>query len=92
MQELSKREIILQNLLAQAATLLFKTSKALNPLTQEELIIQCEEWFVEAPRIIIACLAETEKRPTPRPVAIIDVKWKSAPTLPDDHPLKYFLG
>lgn len=93
MCDLSYREIVLQNLLAQAANLLFLTSKALNPKTQEELIIECEEWFNKAPRIIESCLAtETpEKKPE---ITIINVGWK-APTiviLPDDHPLKYFLG
>jgi len=51
MQPLSQRELLLHNLLATAATLVYRSARAMeshNLLLQTSLVIECENWFSEA--------------------------------------------
>lgn len=51
MHPLSQRELLLHNLLATAATLVFRSAKAMekpNLLLQQALVIECEAWISEA--------------------------------------------
>jgi hypothetical protein len=107
MRELSPRELLLQNLLAQSATLLYRVSRTLHPTYNESLIIECEEWFTEAKGAIAECLEEDARaeKITPARTLPVELGWRGAPaqqrnapiiTLADEpepkNPLKYFLG
>lgn len=64
MRPLSPRELVLHNLLAQAATLVFRAAKAMekpNLVLQQTLVIECEEWIFEAVSTLSAEIATEER-------------------------------
>lgn len=64
MREFSPREVLLQNLLAQSATLLFRSTKLLHSTStseRENLIIEIEEYFEEAQAAIAESIREDSK-------------------------------
>jgi len=86
MRDYSERELLLQNLLATAATLVYRASRAMgenNLVAQKVLVIECETWFSETKESLSAALASGATAPvipTPAPPAGNngDV-WKSPP-------------
>jgi len=73
MPQQTERELLLQNLVATGASLLFRASKALGesatPEQREAVIIETERWFLESKAQIIQALARPEIYPSlPEPV------------------------
>lgn len=64
MRPLSQRELVLHNLLATAATLVFRAAKAMekpNLVLQQALVIECEEWIFEAVSTLSGEIATEER-------------------------------
>ena len=86
MRDYSERELLLQNLLATAATLVYRASRAMgegNLVSQKVLVIECEAWFSETKLSLSAALASEATAPvipTPaRPAENSGDVWKSPP-------------
>lgn len=75
MREPSKRELLLQNRLALASTLLFSCAKVLSGRSNENravLLIECESFFSETKSLLTAAIAQETERaesPTSAPAA-----------------------
>lgn len=92
MRPITERELLLQNLVATGANLLYRASHALSnstpEATREAVIIEVETWFAESKQSIIEAMARPDivpvVAPPPKPEPDIWVK-------PDRGNLSYFL-
>jgi hypothetical protein len=64
MRQDTEREILLQNLLAMGASLLHRSAKAMRSghiPTQTLLVVECEIWFSEAHKSLLALISAQER-------------------------------